>query len=1286
VSPLINEGSDLVLRVGAPSGQKLVQSDSPLTRLNYFDGKFLRADDLRREQDYVRQLVQFSNQGLGAGIVYGLDATLAGEQLTIGPGLAMDSAGRTLLVSAAATLRVGTLIEATRRLADRKQAARAAPRLAARETGAAPAEFAPCVDVTAPPGDDLTAAAGLYVICIGHAESLCGTEDVYGRLCEEACITATDRPYLVEGVMVRALPLTLRTAYATSRAITLTRQHLRSLVASAFFEDERHVVESLVSGAGLGLDTWCLGAEPAAVGCVPLAVIARAGTTTVYLDAWTVRRERIEAPARRYWAWRMRMRPWDAYLAQILQFQCQLHEILKQVRVPGTPDDPCASHQEVLSDTAAFLQEVKQSYLSQVETLKLAPANAAFTLPSGSAGLVALQSRIDRALRAIGGGVQERVLINGGIVELPSAGYLPVVPGVVTVNRQVQRLLGEGVDLRFCLVRPDYVAHALEEAQHMERISLLQGLDDPAARPEVDILVPNGLMETVTRPELGGWDSTLALNAGQRVTGDAAGQSPITLHGSGRSETLPGGGAAFHFAGAQEVDDPERFIRFVRDVATLNVATLEEREKVLRRMPIGEVTGSAAGARIATSTVSRIGLLRTGGGAAAHEAAPPVAAGWVTMQIQADPFGMQVAETTPVSLEILLTMVRKDRPLFFRSQVNGTLRLTQGPVPSADSRSVRGQITGLTRLSATAGDTQVTNPFTADVEVTQAGDAATGSVKVQLVGSERRRFGYQLEASWDGSPTTARLSLTGALMREGVVEAIAGSAPQPLATARLTRSATALELGGELRTLSTTAIEALGRELGDPEGPGFADAAGRTLFPPPPPPSQELTVRGTLDWVLFHRRRTKQCAVAVEPPPAPRNPKYQVYHYLLKEEAELDAVRKALQTKEGITRFQYDQVAVAEYAATQAALLSDIQSDWKTVDPAPGNSLAYGAIATAGEEDAPSLEQARLSRLASTLAPTTRTDPSTVLEALPDVPDALQWPGTSGIVFLVTRAVVREECQRVFGVPNRDMWQRIRSFITRTTPGEATAKFIDESLKPFMGQFVFPLGRVVFDAETGAVRDQNQLAKLAQAWSGVSALKGRGLGLRAVWGPPDDPAANLHEIESSAIEPVIPAAGAPVRDQVPSLVAPKEVALGDDEPAARCPVVTFLVGAELVETTVRAAWVIAAPREGEAHIVRDDALATRVKFIDDEPDGDSLRQFIGKVVQTQHVGGVTLAVVTPPIDAGADARLRIVVAELSAAGQPPQRSVTATLNARDRKMLTDTHPVDGMDEVIFLER
>ena len=1137
--PLINEGPDLAQRFSSAGGQTIMNADSPLTRLNYFDGKFLRADDLRREQSYLRQLVQFSNQGLGAGVVYGMDTTLDLQgRLTIGSGLAHDSAGRTLLISATAAFDIGMLIDATRRIAR--------PTVKSQAGNAA---FGPCIDAMSAPDDGLTAAAALYLVCVGHAESFCGTEDVYGRLCEEACVTATDRPLIVEGVVVRLLPVTLRSPLPISRAIVLDRRHLRSRVAAALFEDERHVVGSLTSTPGLALDTWCLGAAPSAVGCVPLGVLAREGSQTVFFDAWAARRERIDAPAKRYWAWRMAMRPWDVFLAHVLQFQCQLHEVLRGIRAPGGDDDACRNHGQLLAEAQQYLASVEQSYHKQVEGL--AP-------PGGLASLTALRSRIAVGLRASSIAPTGRILIGGGIIELPSAGYLPVVPGSgVTINTQVRRLLGEGLDLRFCVVRPDFIPHALEEAQHMERISLLQGLDDPNAKPQVDVLVPNGEIVTARAPTPNGWDTVLSLNVGERAVGLAAAeQTPVALHGAGRSELSAGGGAEFHFAGAQEVHDVNRFIRFVRDFATLNLAKLEEREKVLRRVPTDDLA-NPTGAGISANVVARIATLGTAKDTE-NENATAVATGWVSMQIHADPFALQVAETTLVSLDVVLSMLRGERRVLMRAQINGSFILTQLPVASGDKRSARGKINGLMHLTTTIGESSgadTSGPLTADVEFTQSGDAAAGTLAVSLVSSGRGRFGYQLDASWSGTPTTARVRLSSSLVREGVFEAVAGNPPPTLASAQLTRSADALQIGSTLRTLSTTAIEALGRELGD-AGAGFADAATRTLFPPPLPPTEELTVRGTLDWVLFHRRRTKQCAVAAErPAPAPAT-KYQVYHYRLKKLGELSLIRDALRTATGITQFAFERVAVVEYPAAQPILLSNIAADWQRV--APANTLAYAAIATAGDTDIPPLEQARLARLVGTLAPATQSDPSTALDALKDVPKALQVLGTSGMIFLVTRQVVKEECHRVFAVRNSDIWGLVKSILTRPSPEEVTAEF--KKLSTLLEQqALFEIGHPRFDVDTAKPLDAKQLPGLVSAWNEVEALKGRVVAHRAVWAPPGDSSAARYEVEASAIEGAIGTAEHVKRETVKSQVAPSDVALGDEDQAERCSVVTFLV-------------------------------------------------------------------------------------------------------------------------------
>ena len=534
--------SDTLVLVNQPSGVTIIPQPTPLTRLNYFDGKFLRASDLKAEQNYLRQLVQQSNQAGGVGIANGFDVTLGtGDALEIGAGLAIDPAGRVLLLPQSHTINLQELIEKSR------AASRAS--LSKRK---ASATFADCEVLTANPPVTVSAGSELYLIVVAHAEALCGEEDVFGKLCEEACATSTDRPFVVEGLAVRAIPLVLQTALPNSKSVALTNQHLRSRVASSYFADERRRVASLISKAGLDSETWCLGADTDDRTAVPIAVIARAGTKTVFLDPWIARRERMDAPAKRYWQWRMMMRPWDVYIAQILQFQCQLHDLFRQT-TPGE-DDPCNGARAALKEAAEVMSEVSRFYEAaskRLTTLRLTEADESLVLKGGLSNLTTVNARLLAVSSALGViAPQDRLLIRGGIVELPSAGYLPVVPGAnLTINQQVRRMMGEGVDLRFCVVRPDYVAHALEEAQHMERISLLQGLDDPKNKPEVDILVPNGeiLAQTRLSPGLGleaSVDVNSLLLTAQSGTTNRVTTRAINFRGAARAEVLASGGGA----------------------------------------------------------------------------------------------------------------------------------------------------------------------------------------------------------------------------------------------------------------------------------------------------------------------------------------------------------------------------------------------------------------------------------------------------------------------------------------------------------------------------------------------------------------------------------------------------------------------------------------------------------------------------------------------------------------------------------------------------------------------
>ena len=574
---------------GTVAGYAVVPVPTPLTFLNYYDGKFLRASDLDQEQLAQRALVRLSNVAGGAGVVSGFDVSLgSSDTLGVSAGLAVAPTGEVLYLPQSINVSVSDLL-----------AAMSAPNVelpTGGSSGPTASAFAPCATVGPAVTVAPTTGSDLYLITIGLIEGLCGTDEVFGRLCDAACTTASDRPWRIDGVVIGLVPLTLQAPLESSSAVPLGLIHLRSRVASAYFADEEANGGSLISGLGLRSSVWCAGASPLSGSTLALGVLARSGTTSLFVDEWTARRERIETTPKRYWAGHMAMRPWDVLLAQILQFQCQLRDVLANAPSPGTGPDPCAKAVDLLGQSTDLIERIaadrptpaptpppaptptppstpvpeakapakkasakkasakkasakkasakkapaKKSVKKSVakkapakkapakkavkQPVKQPPAKrrrvrAAAANPRVSATVVPPAARADAELvisevlaeaikkyrknvaEVIAGeaAASDRILIDGGIVELPPAGYLPVdLTGVVDVPTQVQRLLGPGLDLRFCTMRHDQAGFEVRKAQDLDRISMLVGIDDPTAKPQVDILVPDATWSTIS--------------------------------------------------------------------------------------------------------------------------------------------------------------------------------------------------------------------------------------------------------------------------------------------------------------------------------------------------------------------------------------------------------------------------------------------------------------------------------------------------------------------------------------------------------------------------------------------------------------------------------------------------------------------------------------------------------------------------------------------------------------------------------------------------------------------
>jgi hypothetical protein len=295
-----------------------------------------------------------------------------------------------------------------------------------------------------------------------------GSEPVYGGLCEDPCGRGSGiKPFAVEGVKLR-----LRKDSLLAFGDQLSR---RNWLASNYFERERRnggqaarssnapwLMPDVLNGqvqpiAGRPWSEGSLSNDDAAV---PLGVVWKnKGDNKWQLDMWTARRDVGEPTPMSAWQWRLAWRPRNVFIAQILQFQAHLASA-------GSLSAPTsASKKRLLELVDEAADEVAKIHSPRVPGVTSPLEEIRQVLePDGMSSLRAL-----------------------GFDELPPAGYLPV--SFTTVDEayaQAAEIFGDEVDVRVRFCRADYVAHAIEEVQHMDRIPLVGA----KATPRIELLVP----------------------------------------------------------------------------------------------------------------------------------------------------------------------------------------------------------------------------------------------------------------------------------------------------------------------------------------------------------------------------------------------------------------------------------------------------------------------------------------------------------------------------------------------------------------------------------------------------------------------------------------------------------------------------------------------------------------------------------------------------------------------------------------------------------------------------
>ena len=86
----------------------------------------------------------------------------------------------------------------------------------------------------------------------------------------------------------------------------------------------------------------------------------------------------------------MAMRPWDVFLAQILQFQCQLSGLFKKTPQAAGDDDPCASTKAVIREASEAVATITTFYQTVSKSFTIQPLLTADTASAVKAPILDL--------------------------------------------------------------------------------------------------------------------------------------------------------------------------------------------------------------------------------------------------------------------------------------------------------------------------------------------------------------------------------------------------------------------------------------------------------------------------------------------------------------------------------------------------------------------------------------------------------------------------------------------------------------------------------------------------------------------------------------------------------------------------------------------------------------------------------------------------------------------------------------------------------------------------------
>jgi len=324
-----------------------------LRRTNWFNGRFLTAEALRRQDTYFDLRARLDAHALMPGVAHGLGLSAEGlnalpvwdperrvppstggfdkgQTITLSPGLAFDHIGRPILVSEPFGFTLEQLI--------------AIQRKAPRRVAPGGVEFAPCVclvpEPEGPSGGAPAVRPGPYLLVIEAGEVPEGEARIYG----EACAGPTPTTCQSEswrgafGLSLVRVPLELPFEQGLNTAWAL-----RGTASAWWFDVFEHSLIRRWDPAFAMDDGFRRPAGPGRheAGAVALAMVWL-GTdgSALFLDPWIPRRSIVATPGEDWHRTRFGAPPRAAAWARIHQFQAMLAESLARAPLIGGQGSP----------------------------------------------------------------------------------------------------------------------------------------------------------------------------------------------------------------------------------------------------------------------------------------------------------------------------------------------------------------------------------------------------------------------------------------------------------------------------------------------------------------------------------------------------------------------------------------------------------------------------------------------------------------------------------------------------------------------------------------------------------------------------------------------------------------------------------------------------------------------------------------------------------------------------------------------------------------------------------